>query len=104
MSWGQFLKLHWQMLAGTDFFTVEVATLHGLVSYDVPFVMELATRRVPVTGMTPHPTDAFMVPCAWQLTDPWTCVPPTESESESLWRTVCALHQREGAAPDAHAR
>ena len=24
MSWAQFLKLHWEMLAATDFFTVEV--------------------------------------------------------------------------------
>jgi putative transposase len=26
MSWEQFLKLHWEVLAATDFFTVEVAT------------------------------------------------------------------------------
>ena len=33
MSWVQFLKLHWEVLAATDFFTVEVATWHGLVTY-----------------------------------------------------------------------
>jgi homeodomain-containing protein len=33
MSWAQFLKLHWGVLAATDFFTVEVATWHGLVTY-----------------------------------------------------------------------
>ena len=33
MSWAQFLKLHWEVLAATDFFTVEVATWHGLVTY-----------------------------------------------------------------------
>lgn len=26
MNWGQFLKLHWEVLAATDFFTVAVAT------------------------------------------------------------------------------
>ena len=46
MSWAQFLKLHWEVLAATDFFTVEVATWHGLVTYYVLVVMELATRRV----------------------------------------------------------
>jgi hypothetical protein len=71
MSWAQFLKLHWEVLAATDFFTVEVATWHGLVTYYVLVVMELATRRVQVAGMTPHPTDAFMVQCARQLTDPF---------------------------------
>src|SRR6266571_988119 len=70
MSWAQFLKLHWEVLAATDFFTVEVATWHGLVTYYVLVVMELATRRVQVAGITPHPTAAFMQQCARQLTDP----------------------------------
>jgi putative transposase len=71
MGWAQCLKLHWDVLAATDFFTVEVATWHGLVTYDVLVVMELATRRVQVAGITPHPTAAFMQPCARQLTDPF---------------------------------
>jgi len=70
MSWPQFLKMHWEVLAATDFFTVEVATWHGLVTYYVLVVMELATRRVQVAGITPHPTAAFMQQCARQLTDP----------------------------------
>jgi putative transposase len=70
MSWAQFLGLHWEVLAATDFFTVEVATWHGLVTYYVLVVMELSTRRVHIAGMTPHPTDAFMAQCARQLTDP----------------------------------
>jgi putative transposase len=71
MRWTPFLKLHWDVLAATDFFTVEVATWHGLVTYDVLVVMELATRRVQVAGITPHPTAAFMQQCARQLTDPF---------------------------------
>src|SRR5215475_7610609 len=70
MSWGQFLKMHWEVLAATDFFTVEVATWYGLVTYYVLVVMELSTRRVHVAGITPHPTAAFMQQCARQLTDP----------------------------------
>jgi transposase InsO family protein len=71
MSWAQFLTLHWDVLAATDFFTVEVATWHGLVTYYVLVVMELATRRVEIAGITPHPTAAFMQQCARQLTDPF---------------------------------
>jgi hypothetical protein len=71
MSWAQFLKMHWEVLAATDFFTVEVATWHGLVTYYVLVVVELATRRVHIAGITPHPTAAFMQQCAWQLTDPF---------------------------------
>src|SRR5216683_2928600 len=70
MGWAQFLTLHWEVLAATDFFTVEVATWHGLVTYYVLVVMELATRRVQVAGITPHPTAAYMQQCARQLTDP----------------------------------
>src|SRR5712691_6998000 len=71
MSWAQFLKMHWEVLAATDFCTVEVATWHGLVTYDVLVVMELATRRVQMAGITPHPMAAFMQQCARQLTDPF---------------------------------
>jgi len=71
MSWAQFLKMHWEVLAATDFFTVEVATWHGLVTYYVLVVMDLTTRRVQIAGIMPHPTGAFMQQCAWQLTDPF---------------------------------
>jgi transposase InsO family protein len=71
MSWTQFLKLHWEVLAATDFFTVEVATWHGLVTYYVLVVMELSTRRVHIAGISPNPHDAFMTQCARQLTDPF---------------------------------
>jgi putative transposase len=70
MSWSQFLTLHWAVLATTDFFTVEVATWHGLVTCYVLFLMELATGRVEIAGITRHATAAFMQQCARQLTDP----------------------------------
>jgi putative transposase len=41
------------------------------VTYDVLVVMELATRRVQMAGIAPHPTAAFRQPCARQLTDPF---------------------------------
>jgi transposase InsO family protein len=69
MSWTQFIKLHWEALAATDFFTVEVATWQGLVTSYVLVVMELSTRRVEIAGVTPHPNAAFMQQCARQLTD-----------------------------------
>jgi transposase InsO family protein len=41
------------------------------VTYYILVVMELATRRVQIAGITPHPTTAFMQQCAQQLTDPF---------------------------------
>jgi putative transposase len=69
MGWAQFLKMHREVLAATDFFTGEVATWRGLVTYYVLVVMELSTRRVKIAGITPHPTAAFMQQCARQLTE-----------------------------------
>jgi transposase InsO family protein len=71
MSWAQFLQMHWEVLAATDFFTVEVATWHGLITYYVFVVMELSTRRVHLAGISPNPNEAFMMQCARQLTDPF---------------------------------
>jgi hypothetical protein len=41
------------------------------VTYYVLVVMALATRRVQIAGITPHPTATFMQQCARQLTDPF---------------------------------
>jgi putative transposase len=69
MSWSVFLKAHWKVLAASDFFTVEVWSWSGLVTYYVLFVMELATRRVCIAGITKHPDTPWMLQMARQLTD-----------------------------------
>jgi len=58
-SWPTFLRAHWGAIAGADFFTTEVWTWHGVTFYTV-FVIDLATRRVRVLGITPHPDELFM--------------------------------------------
>jgi len=68
-SWSTFLKAHWESIAATDFFTVEVLTLRGLVTYYVLFVLDLASRTVKIAGITPHPHEAWMVQMARNLTD-----------------------------------
>ena len=45
-SWSSFLKAHWGMIAASDFLTVEVWTMRGLVTYYVLFILDLATRDV----------------------------------------------------------
>jgi transposase InsO family protein len=68
MSWSVCLKAHWKVLAASDFFTVEVWSWSGLVTYYVLFVMELATRRVCIAGITKHPHTPWMLQMARQLT------------------------------------
>ncbi len=67
-SWQTFLRAHWGEIAGADFFTTEVWTWRGLVTFYTVFVIELASRRVQILGSTPHPDDAFMRQVARTLT------------------------------------
>ena len=57
------------VLAGTDFFTVEVLTWRGLVTYYVLFFLNLESRRVTLAGMTRHPTEVWMIQMARNAVD-----------------------------------
>ena len=59
-SWKDFIRAHMDVLVGTDFFTVEVLTLKGLVTYYVLFFIQLESRRVCLAGFTPHPDQQWM--------------------------------------------
>jgi hypothetical protein len=54
-TWKDFIASHMAVLAGTDFFTVEVLTWRGLATYYVLFFIHLETRRVSLAGLTRHP-------------------------------------------------
>jgi hypothetical protein len=43
--WSKFLKAHWECLAVTDFLSVEVCTMRGLVTQYVLFFIDIASRR-----------------------------------------------------------
>ena len=70
--WADFIRVHMAVLAGTDFFSVEVLTLRGLVTYYVLFFIRLESRRVEVAGITQHPNEAWMKQIARNVTmDEW---------------------------------
>ena len=68
-SWKTFLKAHWDVMAATDFFTVEVWIPPGLSTHYVMFVMRLKTRAVHIAGITTAPNGAYMKQVARNLTD-----------------------------------
>ena len=68
-SWRTFIKSHLGVIAGADFFTVEVLRGFGLVRYFVLFVIDIGTRRVHVAGITSQPSEAWMKQIARNLTD-----------------------------------
>src|ERR1019366_5157149 len=59
---------HLALLAGTDFFTAEVLTLRGLVTYYVLFFIHLDSRRVDIAGITIHPDEPWMKQIARNVT------------------------------------
>jgi hypothetical protein len=60
ISWTDFIRTHVALLAGTDFFTAEVLTLRGLMTYYVLFFIHLESRRIYLAGLTVHPNEAWM--------------------------------------------
>jgi putative transposase len=59
-TWAEFIRVHLAVLAGTDFFTVEVLTIRGLVTHYVLFFIHLESREVHVAGITFHPNKHWM--------------------------------------------
>jgi putative transposase len=57
---GRHSYAHWGAIAGADFFTTEVWTWRGLVTYYTVFVIDLTSRRVHTVGSTPYPNELFM--------------------------------------------
>ena len=68
-TWREFIQSHMAVLAGIDFFTVEVLTWRGLVTYYVLCFIHLESRRVSLAGITRHPDEAWMLQMARNATD-----------------------------------
>jgi putative transposase len=67
--WSTFLKAHWECLTATDFLSVEVCTIRGLVTHYILFFIDIASRSVHVAGITPHPDNSWMAQVARNVTD-----------------------------------
>ena len=76
-TWKAFIRTHMDVLVATDCFTAEVWTTAGLVTYDVLFFIHLASRKVHVAGVTPHPNEAWMRQVARNVTmEEWGFLAP----------------------------
>lgn len=69
IPWKEFISSHLSVLAATDFFSAEVLTLKGLVTYYILFFIHLDTRKVHLAGITPAPDEAWMKQIARNLSD-----------------------------------
>ena len=67
-TWHEFIRTHMDVLVATDFFTTEVWTWGGLVTYYVLFFIHLGSRKVHVAGVTVHPNQHWMRQIARNVT------------------------------------
>lgn len=70
MPWSTFLKAHWESMAATDLFTVEVWSRFGLVRYYVLFFIKLSNRHVHVAGITRNPDARWIKQITRNVTNP----------------------------------
>jgi hypothetical protein len=67
-TWTAFIRTHMEVRVATDCFTAEVWTTTGLVTSYVLFFIHLASRKVQVAGVTPHPDEPWMKQVARNIT------------------------------------
>lgn len=60
MSWKRFIQSHMDVAWAMDFFTEEVWSVGGLVTFYTLFLIHLKTRRVHIAGCTPYPDSAWV--------------------------------------------
>jgi putative transposase len=76
-TWREFIRSHLDMLWATDFFSTEVWTLGGLVTFYVLFFIKLDTREVHIAGVTANPNQQWMMQVARNLTmEEWGILKP----------------------------
>jgi hypothetical protein len=78
-TWKEFIRQHMDVLWATDFFSTEVWSMGGLVTYYVLFFIKLDTREVHIVGVTPNPNEQWMMQVARNLTmEAWGVLKPGE--------------------------
>src|SRR5437588_6311077 len=94
-TWKEFIRTHMEVLVATDFFTAEVWTLGGLVTYYVLFFIHLGSRQVHVAGVTPHPNEAWMAQVARNVTmEEWGFLAPGQYLIHDRDTKFCAVFQQ----------
>ena len=68
-TWKDFLNYYKHTKVGADFFTTEVLTSKGLLTYYSFFAIDLRTRTAHICGTTLHPHGQWMSNIARNLTD-----------------------------------
>jgi len=94
-TWKEFIRTHMDVLWATDFFTTEVGTLGGMVTYSILFFIHLETRKIHIAGITAHPDEAWMKHMARNLTmEAWGMLQPGASLMHDGDKKCCAAFKQ----------
>lgn len=94
-TWNEFIRRHLDVLVATDFFSAEVWTCSGLVTYYVLFFIHLDSRQIHIAGVTPHPNEQWMMQIARNVTmDDWGCLAPGQYLIHDRDGKYCPAFQR----------
>src|SRR5438128_1599209 len=94
-TWTECIRTHMDVLVATDFFTAEVWTLGGLVTYYVLFFLHLGSWKIHGAGITPHPNEAWMMQVARNLTmEAWGFLPSGQYLIHDRDAKFCAAFQQ----------
>jgi transposase InsO family protein len=94
-TWHAFIRSHLDVLVATDFFSTEVWTWCGLVTYYVLFFIHMGCRRVHMVGISAHPHEAWMKQIARNETmETWGFLKPGQYLIHDRDGKYCPAFQR----------
>jgi putative transposase len=94
-TWKEFIRTHMDVLWATDFFSTEVWTLRGLVTFYILFFIKLDTREVHIAGVTSHPNEQWMKQMARNLTmEEWDVLKPGQYLIHDGAKKFCTVYKQ----------
>jgi len=94
-TWKACIRTYRDVLVATDFFTAEVWTWCGLVTYYVLFFVHLGSRKVSMAGVTSHPNEQWMMQIARNVTmETWGFLAPGQYLIHDRDGTYCPASQQ----------
>jgi transposase InsO family protein len=103
-TWAAFIKNHQDVIAACDFFTTEVITPAGLITYYVLFFIHLGSRKVYIAGVTQYPNESWMKQIARNVTmEGWGflsgCKYLIHDRDSKFYNSFCAIIKSGGVDP-----
>jgi transposase len=103
-TWANFIKKHQDVIAACDFFTAEVITPVGLITYYVLFFIHIGSRKVYIAGITPHPNEGWMKQIARNVTmEDWgflsDCKFLIHDRDSKFCKSFCSIIKSGGMEP-----